>query len=294
MAGWLDALRLTRRSLGGLFRLGTGPSNALPLDEMEELLIRADVAPGLAAEWVKRMAKASSPDEVRAGLKASMLQALGPEEDFSWEDPRKPLVILLVGINGAGKTTTCAKLGFQAQAHNQRALLAGADTFRAAGTDQLRIWADRLGCEIVAGKQGADAAAVAYDATEAAVQRAYDYLFIDTAGRMHTKQPLMNELRKVQRSIAKVKPDAPQETWIVLDASIGRNAIVQARSFHEAVKLTGVVVTKMDGSSKGGFIFSVYQELGIPVRMIGLGEQENDLALFNKQFFVDALLDQND
>ncbi len=294
MAGWMDALRLTRRTLGGLFRSAGGASRAASIEELEEQLIRADVAPTLAAEWIKSVGRAASDDERRALLREAMLQSLSANEGFDWNPAEKPLVVLLVGVNGSGKTTTCAKLGFQANQHKYRALLAGADTFRAAGTDQLRIWAERLGCEIVAGKQGADAAAVAYDATQAAVQRGYDYLFIDTAGRMHTKQPLMTELQKVRRSIAKVKADAPQEVWMVLDASLGRNAIAQARVFHEAVNLTGVVMSKMDGSSRGGFVFSVFQELGIPIRLIGLGEQENDLEPFSKVQFVEALLNQDE
>ena len=290
MAGWYNALQLTRRALGGFFRPGAKAEREETREEREELLIRADVAPALAATWSALMDRAASPEEARALLREAMLQALGSEEGFTWRQTKKPWVILLVGVNGSGKTTTCAKLGFQARQQHLQALLAAADTFRAAGTDQLRIWAERLGCEIVAGQQGADAAAVAYDATQAAVQRGCDYLFIDTAGRMHTKQPLMNELQKVRRSIAKVKEDAPQEVWMVLDASLGRNAIAQARLFHEAVPLTGIVVTKMDGSSKGGFIFSVYQELRIPIRMIGLGEQEADLEPFNREQFVEALL----
>ncbi|MDD4734988.1 MAG: signal recognition particle-docking protein FtsY [Kiritimatiellae bacterium] len=294
MAGWLEALRLTRRTLGGLFRGSGTASRAASLEELEEQLIRADVAPALAADWIKTVGRAESVKERQTLLREAMLQSLSAEEGFNWDPVDKPQVVLLVGVNGSGKTTTCAKLGFQANSRKHRALLAGADTFRAAGTDQLRIWAERLGCEIVAGKQGADAAAVAYDATEAALQRGYDYLFIDTAGRMHTKQPLMTELQKVRRSIAKVKADAPQEVWMVLDASLGRNAIAQARVFHEAVHLTGVVVTKMDGSSRGGFVFSIFQELGIPLRLIGLGEQENDLEPFSKVQFVEALLNQDE
>jgi hypothetical protein len=169
-----------------------------------------------------------------------LLQSLGSMEPWSWDElTDKPMVVLLVGTNGSGKTTSCAKLGFCAAKHRRKALLAGADTFRAAGTDQLRIWADRLGCDIVAGRQGADAAAVAFDAAEAAVTRGFDYLFIDTAGRMHTKLPLMSELQKVKRSLAKVKNNAPQEVWIVLDAALGQNAIAQARLFHESTPLTG-------------------------------------------------------
>ena len=293
MATWLEALRLTRRALfGGLFKESTTGKDTPEL--MEERLIQADIATALAAEWIDMVGKADTPEKRQFVLKEAMLKALGSQDAFCWNHDDKPVVVLLVGVNGSGKTTTCAKLGFLAKHNHRKALLAGADTFRAAGTDQLRLWADRLGCDIVAGKQGADAAAVAYDATESAVVRGYDYLFIDTAGRMHTKLPLMSELQKVKRSIAKIKSDAPQEVWIVLDASLGQNAIAQARLFHEAIPLTGAVVTKLDGSSKGGFVFSIFKELGIPVRMIGLGEQEADLAPFDRQAFVDALLEQDE
>lgn len=298
MATWLEALRLTRRALFGrasrLFKEPASTECTNTAEYMEKCLIQADVAPSLAAEWISVIGKTASPAHLKSDLKTMMLQALGLEKDWSWNSEDKPTIVLLIGTNGSGKTTTCAKLGFHAALNHRRALLAGADTFRAAGTDQLRVWADRLGCDIVAGKQGADAAAVAYDAAEAAVVRGYDYLFIDTAGRMHTKQPLMNELEKVKRSIMKVKDNAPQEVWIVLDASLGQNAIVQARLFHEAIPLTGAVVTKLDGSSKGGFVFSIFRELGVPVRMIGLGEKEYDLTSFNKEEFVNALLEQDE
>ena len=297
MASWLNALRLTRRALfGGAARLFKESTTEGISDsgQMEKHLISADVAPSLAAEWIASIGSAKSRGLFMEALTEAMLKSLGSSAPWTWEVQEKPMVILLVGTNGSGKTTSCAKLGFCAKKHGCQALLAGADTFRAAGTDQLRIWADRLGCDIVAGRQGADAAAVAYDAVEAAVKRGFDYLFIDTAGRMHTKQPLMTELQKVKRSLAKVKANAPQEVWIVLDASLGQNAIAQARVFHESVSLTGAIVTKLDGSSKGGFIFSVYRELGVPVRLIGLGEDAEDLEVFDRRQFVNALLNQDE
>ncbi len=297
MASWLNALRLTRRALfGGAARLFKESSvDGVPdFEQMEKHLISADVAPTLAAEWLASIGSAKSRGQFITALTEAMLQSLGAAAPWTWEVQEKPIVVLLVGTNGSGKTTSCAKLGFCAKNNGRQTLLAGADTFRAAGTDQLRIWADRLGCDIVAGRQGADAAAVAYDAVEAAVKRGYDYLFIDTAGRMHTKLPLMTELQKVKRSLAKVKANAPQEVWIVLDASLGQNAIAQARVFHESISLTGAIVTKLDGSSRGGFIFSVYRELGIPVRLIGLGESAEDLEVFDSRQFIHALLNQDE
>ena len=198
--------------------------------------------------------------------------------------------MLVVGVNGSGKTTTSAKLAHLFKTKGQRALLAAADTFRAAGSDQLVLWANRLGCDVVSGKTGSDAASVAFDAVKAAEARGVDIVLIDTAGRMHTKKPLMLELEKIQRSLGKAIKGAPHETWIILDASLGQNAVAQARFFHEMVPLTGVVVTKLDGSSRAGFLFSVYQELQVPVYFAGLGEGENDLAVFSPESFVDALL----
>jgi fused signal recognition particle receptor len=200
----------------------------------------------------------------------------------------------VVGVNGSGKTTTCAKLAHRAAAEGLTPLLCAADTFRAAGSDQLRIWAERLGCEVVAGATGADPAAVAFDALGAAIARKSDLLIVDTAGRMHTKQPLMQELVKVRRSLGKRKAGAPEATWIVLDAALGRNAIAQARTFHEAVPLTGIVVSKLDGSSKGGFVFTLADELGIPVLFAGLGEGAGDLVPFDRRRFVGGLLGLED
>jgi fused signal recognition particle receptor len=193
-------------------------------------------------------------------------------------------------VNGSGKTTTTAKLAHHAAAAGARPLLAAADTFRAAGSEQLRVWGARVGCDVVGGASGADAAAVAYDALAAAKARGNDVLLVDTAGRMHTKGPLMQELRKVSRSLGKGLPGAPHHTWMVLDATIGQNALHQAREFHAAVPLTGVVVAKLDGSSKAGFVFGVSRELGVPILFAGLGEQAGDLVPFEAAAFVDALL----
>jgi fused signal recognition particle receptor len=198
---------------------------------------------------------------------------------------------MVAGVNGAGKTTTCAKLAHRVQAAGLKPLLAAADTFRAAGADQLKLWAQRLDVDVVAGVQGADAAAVAYDGLDAAMARGSDVLILDTAGRMHTKAPLIEELRKTCRALAKCMPDAPHERWLVLDASMGQNALVQARVFHEAIDLTGVIVAKLDGSSKAGFLFAVQRELGVPILFAGLGEGQDDLIPFDPEAYVEALLD---
>lgn len=299
MVTWLHALGRTRRQIAGAFarvfsRGDQGDKvDREALEDLESTLLLADLPPRLAAEIVAEMERSYKGLRVDARdmLRKLLVGALGPSEPFTWPVAEKPLTVLVVGINGSGKTTTCAKLAHVARGAGRKPLLGAADTFRAAGSEQLRIWAERVGCEVVVGRTGADAAAVAYDTLEAAIARGADVALIDTAGRMHTKQPLMEELGKVRRAIAKRMSSAPHETWIVLDASMGQNALAQARMFHEAAGLTGVVVAKLDGSSKAGFIFSIVKELQVPIRFVGLGEGVDDLAPFDPQAFVDALMD---
>ncbi len=293
MASWLSALARTRDAISGaLRRLAGGPSTSGPAaSELEEALVRADVSAALAARACDGLVARAR--EMKADLPhalAASLADLLPEPPVPWARGDGPTTILVVGVNGSGKTTTCAKLARRVARDGLSPLLCAGDTFRAAGSDQLRLWADRLQCEVVAGATGADPAAVAYDAMGAAIARRADVLIIDTAGRMHTKQPLMQELVKVRRSIGKRRPGAPESTWIVLDAALGRNAISQARTFHEAVPLTGVVVSKLDGSSKGGFVFSLADELRVPIVFAGLGEGADDLVPFDRNLFVRGLL----
>ena len=200
-----------------------------------------------------------------------------------------PTVVSIVGVNGTGKTTTAAKLAHRTQAEGHSTLLAACDTFRAAAIEQLKLWGQRLKVDVIAGAYGADAAAVAHDAVAAAQARKAHYLFVDTAGRLHTKHNLMQELQKVHRVIAKQMPGAPHEVLLVLDATTGMNALHQAREFNKAVPLTGLVVTKLDGTSKGGMIVAIQNELGIPVKFIGLGEQPDDLQPFDAKQFAQAL-----
>jgi fused signal recognition particle receptor len=254
------------------------------------LLIQADIAPRLVEEWIARLKRKAGSGDMTHLMETMLLAAFPEQAPYQWTLPASPKVILITGVNGSGKTTTTAKLGHLAKRQGLTPLLAAADTFRAAGSHQLKLWADRLKLDVVVGAHGADSAAVAFDATKAAVARKADVVLIDTAGRMHTKQPLMDELRKVQRSIAKALPGAPHENWIVLDATLGNNAIIQARMFKECVDLTGVVIAKLDGSSKGGFIFTIRKELGLPVHFVGLGEGEGDLAPFDSKEFVKGFL----
>lgn len=298
MVTWLHALSRTRKQFAGAlaraFSRGEQGEKVDQdtLDELEATLLLADMPVRLAAEL---------KDELEAGykglrvdardmLRKIMVKSLGEATPYAWPVKDPLLSLLVVGINGSGKTTTCAKLAGLAKRAGRRPLLGAADTFRAAGSEQLRLWSERIGCEAVIGRTGADAAAVAYDALEAARARGCDVAIIDTAGRMHTKQPLMEELSKVRRSMAKHTPDAPHEIWLVLDAALGQNAIVQAKMFHEAAPLTGVVIAKLDGSAKAGFVFSITRELKLPIRYVGLGEGPDDLAPFDPAAFVDALL----
>ena len=297
MANWLTALSRTRKlfaqTLAKLWQGGVAP-DGLTLDELEENLLRADVPVALVGELMTQLQHEAGHGGREAAdvLRRLLLAALGQHADFAWSSPTKPRAILIVGVNGSGKTTTCAKLAHLAKLAGQQALLGAGDTFRAAGVEQLKWWAQHLHCDIVAGVTGADAAAVAFDAVAAAQARGSDLLLLDTAGRMHTKTPLMQELQKVGNALAKKMPGAPHEVWLVLDATLGQNALVQARQFHAAIPLTGAIIAKVDGSSKAGFVFSVARELGVPICFIGLGEGADDLVTFEAEKFVDALLGQ--
>jgi len=294
MASWLSALSRTRKLFSdALSKLWKGGApEGITLDELEENLVRADVPVPLVGELMAHLHRDArrGGSEAVAVLRKQLRAALGNHADFAWAFATKPRAILIVGVNGSGKTTTCAKLAHLAKNGGQRVLLAAGDTFRAAGVEQLKWWANHLKCEIVAGATGADAAAVAFDAVAAAQARGSDVLLFDTAGRMHTKTPLMQELQKVAAALAKKMPGAPHEVWLVLDATLGQNAIVQARQFHAAIPLTGAIIAKVDGSSKAGFVFAVAKELGVPIRFIGLGEGEDDLQPFDAEKFVTAML----
>jgi fused signal recognition particle receptor len=222
-------------------------------------------------------------------LRDLLLKELGDSQEFSWPSENRPFVLLLLGVNGSGKTTTAAKLAKRAKGQGIKPMLCGSDTFRAAGSSQLKLWSEKVGCDFVGGEMGADAAGVAFNAVDAAISSGCDAVIVDSAGRMHTKTPLMDELPKMCRSMNKRLPGAPHEVWMVLDASLGQNAVIQAQQFNKVVPITGIVVTKLDGSSKAGFLFSVRAELNVPILFTGLGEGEDDLVPFNPEEFVDAL-----
>ena len=237
------------------------------------------------------------PDEVRALLKRTLIEILAAPQGKGqlWSaggargSPPKPAVILVLGVNGTGKTTFIAKLAHAYQAEGLRTIIAAADTFRAAAIEQMQEWGDRVGADVISHKQGADPAAVVFDALEAAKSRGADAVIIDTAGRLHTKFNLMEELRKLRRVIERQVPSAPHEVLMALDATIGQNALIQARAFTEAIDVTSVCLTKLDGSSKGGIVFAVCDQLDIPVRFVGTGEEPEDLAPFSPELFVEAL-----
>jgi len=296
--------------LQGIFRRLRGRGKLAERDVDEVLrevrlaLLEADVHFQVARDLVARIRARAVGAEVLQSLTPAqqvikivheeLTRLMGGERKPLQFTGRPPYPVMLVGLQGSGKTTTAAKLAHLARARGLRPLLAAADTFRAAGSSQLQIWGERLGIETVGGAQGGDAAAVAFDALQAALARKADIVFVDTAGRMHTKRPLMEELGKLCRAMSKAVPGAPHESWLVLDAMLGNNALAQARTFQEALGLTGVVLAKLDGSGKAGFVFSIQRELGLPVRFVGLGEAADDLAPFVPGEFVTALLGAED
>ena len=264
------------------------------LQELEAALLGADLGTGMTEQILGAVQKAyetqgaSGADIIDVAIReveTGLLTAQAPLR----QEPAGLTVVSLVGVNGTGKTTTAAKLAHVIQTRGQTALLAACDTFRAAAIEQIQQWGRRLQVQVVAGAYGADPASVAHDAVTAALSRKIDYLVIDTAGRLHTKHNLMQELQKVHRVLARQLPGAPHEVLLVLDASTGMNALSQAREFNKAVSLTGLVVTKLDGTSKGGMVVAIQKELGLPVKFVGLGEQPDDLQPFDPHQFAAAL-----
>jgi fused signal recognition particle receptor len=272
--------------------LGTGTGEGPSWEDVEETLIAGDVGAALSIDLVERARHRREPGGPEAAVRAELAALLVPR-DPGWS-PRPavsggPAVMLVVGVNGTGKTTTIGKLASRYTAEGRSVLLAAADTFRAAAIDQLRIWADRSKVPMVAHAPGADPGAVVYDALDAAIARGADLVIADTAGRLHTRSNLMDELTKVRRIVDKRLPGAEPETLFVLDATTGQNGLAQARAFHDAVGLTGIVLTKLDSTAKGGIVFAIEDALRVPVRFVGVGESINDLLAFDPDAFVAAL-----
>jgi len=263
------------------------------MEELEELLITSDIGVQTAMDLIQSISKRSSSisdaGQLKDALKEKILALLGTKTPPPAPLAAKPHVIMVIGVNGVGKTTTIGKLAAKFAASHKKVLIAAADTFRAAAVEQLAIWADRAGVDIVKHKDKADPAAVAYDAIEAAVARGADIVIVDTAGRLHTRVNLMEELKKIKRTIAKKTPDAPHEILLVLDATTGQNALSQAKMFNDALGVTAIALTKLDGTAKGGIVVGICNALEIPLKYVGIGEKIEDLQKFDPELFVDAL-----
>ncbi len=263
-------------------------------DELEALLIQADLGLETASDVLDALQRVvrteglTRSEELSEALRAELRARLDVPPAFNWKN--KPSVILVVGVNGSGKTTTIAKLGQRYRAEGKSLLFGAADTFRAAAVDQLQVWGERLGVEVVSGAPESDPGAVAFNAVQAGVARGMDLVVIDTAGRLHTRFNLMEELKKVNRVVGKALPGAPHAVWLVLDATTGQNALQQAKAFKEAVGVTGVILSKLDSSARGGFAFAIQRELGLPILFAGLGEKPEDLTPFDPNAFVDGIL----
>jgi fused signal recognition particle receptor len=263
-------------------------------EELEELLVAADLGAAMAADFINRgreevmYGTVTRADQLRPVLRRFLVETLGPARPLALE--ARPSVVLMLGVNGSGKTTTCAKLAAALKADGRHVMLAAADTFRAAAIEQLEAWGQRIDVEVVRQAAGSDPAAVVFDAVKAAMARSADVLVIDTAGRLHTKSNLMDELGKLKRVIQRQVPGAPHESLMVLDAPTGQNGFAQAKMFHEAIGLTGVALTKLDGTAKGGIVVRIVRELTLPIALVGVGEQIDDLQPFDPVRFVDALV----
>ena len=287
------------RTIGSIFS-GTKVHGASSFEELEEQLIAADFGVPASLRIVGEIRDRYERGAIATGADLTKVAAETVKEILSRRirpvrlaESGKPTVILMVGVNGSGKTTTIGKLAARFRADGKRVVLAACDTFRAAAVEQLQLWGERTDSQVVSAKHGADPASVAFDATQAALARNADYLLIDTAGRQHNQKTLMDELAKIRRSIEKVYPGAPHEGWLTVDASLGGNVLHQAREFSKTTGVTGLVLTKLDGTGKGGMVVALHQEFELPTLFIGLGEQPEDLQPFRPEFYADALFGED-
>ncbi len=295
-AKWKQGLARTRKTAFGRIAtlLGATEITDETWDELEALLIQADLGVETALEVVEALRETTArealvrSDELEEALHAELRRRLQTPPPLKWEN--HPSVVLLVGVNGSGKTTTAAKLAWRYTREGKSVMLAAADTFRAAAIDQLKTWGERLDVPVIAGQPGGDPGAVTYDAVQAARARGTDLLFVDTAGRLHTRFNLMEELKKVRRVAGKALPGAPHHVWLVMDATTGQNALQQAKAFEEAVGVSGVILAKLDSSAKGGMAFAIQRELGLPILFAGLGEKPENLEPFDPDAFVAGIL----
>ena len=288
-------LKKTRAQLGGAFASFTGANDEF-FEELEELMILADIGVETSEEVIEELKARTKEQNLRGGeeIRAAVTEILAEKMeagDAGLKLDTVPSVILVIGVNGVGKTTTIGKLAVQLRQEGKKVLLSAADTFRAAAADQLAIWAQRSGADIVRHEENSDPASVVYDSIAAAKARGTDVIIVDTAGRLHNKSNLMNELNKISRIIDRELPGADRETLLVLDATTGQNGLIQAKQFREAAGLTGIVLTKLDGTAKGGIAVAIADQLKLPVKYIGVGEQADDLIRFNGREFVEALFE---
>jgi len=284
-AGRLDQLILGKKEINGDL-----------LEELEEILFTSDLGVATTQELIEGVQAAlarkelESPEKLKGALKGLILGFLEvAEKDHGMPGPGEPLVIMVIGVNGVGKTTTVGKAGHLFGREGKKVMFVAADTFRAAAVEQLEIWGERVGAEVIKQKEGSDPSAVVFDALSAALARRTDVVVIDTAGRLHTKTNLMDELQKIHRVAGRKLPGAPHEVWLVLDATTGQNAIAQAEIFHKALGITGIILTKLDGTAKGGIVVGISHQLGLPIEFIGIGEKLDDLRPFNAKDFVEAI-----
>lgn len=295
-AKWRTGLAKTSRATFGRIAAFVGATEITSdsWDELEASLIQADLGIEIAGDILDALRRfvrdggLTRSDELSSALRAELRSRLETPPPLEWKST--PTIVLVVGVNGAGKTTTIAKLGQRFQSEGKSILFGAADTFRAAAVDQLQVWGERIGVDVISGAPESDPGAVAFNAVQASVARKLDIAFIDTAGRLHTRFNLMEELKKVYRVIGKALPGAPHAVWLVLDSTTGQNAIQQAKAFKDAVGVSGVILSKLDSSARGGFAFAIQRELGLPILFAGLGEKPEDLAPFDPDAFVDGIL----
>lgn len=293
-----EGMARTRDNLGGRLRTllqGRQWDESL-WDQLEEILFEADLGYDTVEYLLTRLredvqiAHSQNADEVMDLLRGIMVDLFDRPSDPTLLDPQRPSIWLMVGVNGTGKTTTAGKFAYMMKSQGYQVILGAADTFRVAAVEQLKGWGERAGVEVISQGSGADAAAVAYDTVQAAIARSRDLAIIDTAGRLHNKSNLMQELQKVVRVIRRERQDAPHQVWLVIDATTGQNGLAQAEVFLKAVKVTGIILTKLDGTAKGGIALSIKRQLGVPIRFIGVGEKVEDLMVFDAQNYVRAIL----
>jgi fused signal recognition particle receptor len=284
------------KSLDGIFA-GKKELDEQALSRLEEVLLRADIGVQTSYELLEQVTERvkrreiDDPAKVIKHIRDMVRQSLEHvESPLRVGYGTEPFVVMVIGVNGSGKTTTIAKIAARHKAANRKVMLVAGDTFRAAAVEQLQIWGDRIGCDVVKGKPQADPSSIVFEAMDRAIKDDFELVLVDTAGRLHTRIPLMEELKKVRRTLGKRIPSAPHETLLVIDSSMGQNAILQARTFNEAIPVTGIAMTKLDGTSKGGVIVGISKELKIPIRFVGIGEKMDDLRDFNARQFAEAML----